>query len=111
VVLNPHAEAWFSQSLDYALRDYDFTAVEAMPYMEQAKDANTFFVEMVRMVKDKPQGLNKVVFELQSTDWRTHKDIPTAQLAGQFETLYQLGAQHVGYYPTVLFGVILNPPP
>ena len=99
VVLNPHAEAWFSQSLDYALRDYDFTAVEAMPYMEQAKDAQAFFVEMVTMVKDKPQGLSKVVFELQSTDWRTHKDIPTAQLAGQFETLYQLGAQHVGYYP------------
>ena len=99
VVLNPHAEAWFSQSLDYALRDYDFTAVEAMPYMEQAKDANAFFLEMVKMVKEKPQGLNKVVFELQSTDWRTHKDIPTAQLASQFETLYQLGAEHVGYYP------------
>ena len=99
VVLNPHAEAWFSQSLDYALRDYDFTAVEAMPYMEQANDANAFFVEMVKMVKDKPKGLSKVVFELQSTDWRTHQDIPTAQLAGQFETLYQLGAQHVGYYP------------
>ena len=99
VVLNPHAEAWFSQSLDYALRDYDFTAVEAMPYMEQANDAHGFFVEMVKMVKEKPKGLSKVVFELQSTDWRTHQDIPTTQLAGQFETLYQLGAQHVGYYP------------
>ena len=99
VVLNPHAEAWFSQSLDYALRDYDFTAVEAMPYMEQAKDANAFFSDMVQMVKSKPQGLSKVVFELQSTDWRTHKDIPTTLLASQFLTLYQLGARHVGYYP------------
>jgi biofilm PGA synthesis lipoprotein PgaB len=99
VVLNPHAEAWFSQSLDYALRDYDFTAVEAMPYMEQAKDAHAFFVEMVKAVKEKPQGLHKVVFELQSTDWRTGKDIASTLLASQFQTLYQLGAQHLGYYP------------
>jgi len=99
VVLNPHAEAWFSQSLDYALRDYDFTAVEAMPYMEQAKDAHAFFVAMVKAVKDKPLGLNRVVFELQSTDWRTQQDIPTTLLASQFQTLYQLGARHLGYYP------------
>jgi biofilm PGA synthesis lipoprotein PgaB len=99
VVLNPRAEAWFSQSLDYALRDYDFTAVEAMPYMEQAKDAHAFFVEMVKAVKEKPQGLSKVVFELQSTDWRTQQDIPTTLLARQFQTLYQLGARHLGYYP------------
>ncbi len=99
VVLNPHAEAWFSQSLDYALRDYDFAAVEAMPYMEQASDADAFFHSMVAAVKDKPQGLSKVVFELQSTDWRTRQDIPTATLARQFETLYRLGAQHLGYYP------------
>ena len=99
VVLNPHAEAWFCQSLDYSLRDYDFTAVEAMPYMEQVSDADAFFGELVKVVKDKPEGLSKVVFELQSTDWRTRTDIPSDQLAGQFETLYRLGAQHVGYYP------------
>ncbi len=99
VVLNPHSEAWFCQSLDYCLRDYDFTAVEAMPYMEQAKDPDAFFRALVQVVKSKPQGLQKVVFELQSTDWRTNKDIPSALLASQFQTLYQLGVRHLGYYP------------
>ncbi len=99
VVLNPHAEAWMSQSLPAALRDYDFTAVEAMPFMEGATDPMVFLGQLVERVKREPQGLQKVVFELQSTDWRSRRDVSTSVLAEQWRELYRLGARHVGYYP------------
>ena len=103
VVLNPHAESWYSQSLDDALRDYDFTAVMAMPWMEKAKDPDAFMAKLVEVVKQKPEGLRKVLFELQSTDWNTHRDVPSTVLAEQFEALYRQGVRHVGYYPDNMF--------
>jgi biofilm PGA synthesis lipoprotein PgaB len=99
VVLNPHAESWYSQSLDDAIRDYDFTAVMAMPYMEKAGDPQAFLGRLVAEVKQKPHGLERVLFELQTTDWHTRTDIPSQELAAQVRDLYRLGARHVGYYP------------
>lgn len=99
VVLNPHAEAWYAQSFDDALRDYDFTAVMAMPYMEKAADPQAFLAEMVERVKQQPRGLDHTLFELQSTDWRSGDPVPDDVLAGQFRQLYGLGARHTGYYP------------
>ena len=99
VVRNPHAEAWYAQSLDDALRDYDFTAVMAMPYMEKAPDADAFLADLVARVRQLPHGLDHVLFELQSTDWAQHRDLPADRLAAQLRLLYRLGAHHTGYYP------------
>ena len=99
VVLNPHAEAWYGQSLDAAIRDYDFTAVMAMPYMEKAGDPDRFLTRLVEEVKQKPHGLGKVLFELQSTDWAGRRDLPSDEIARQLRLLYSLGARHTGYYP------------
>lgn len=102
VVLNPHAEAWYAQSLDDALRDYDFTAVMAMPYMEQARDHTSFLTSLVAAVKQRPLGLDRVLFELQSTDWRKGRNLSSAELADQIRLLCRLGAHHLGYYPVNL---------
>ncbi len=99
VVLNPHSEAWYSQSIDTSLKLYDFTAVMAMPYMEQAGDPEGFLKELVAAVRQLPGGLERVLFELQSTDWRTHRDLPSQELASQMALLYREGAHHLGYYP------------
>lgn len=99
VVLNPHAEAWYAQSLDDAIRDYDFTAVMAMPYMEKAADPDRFLADLVAAVKQRPHGLERVVFEIQSTDWSRHRDLSSAEMAAQLRQLYQLGVHHSGYYP------------
>lgn len=99
VVLNPHAQAWYSQALESSLSHYDFTAVMAMPYMEKAPDPDHFFARLVELVREQPEGLRKVLFELQSTDWRTGRDLPTSELAAHWQELYRLGARHVGYYP------------
>jgi len=99
VVLNPKAEVWYSQSLDDALRQYDFTAVMAMPYMERQDDGERFLRRLVERVADQPRGLERTLFELQSTDWHQRRDLPSTELAQQIRTLYALGVQHVGYYP------------
>lgn len=103
VVLNPKAEVWYSQSLDNSLARYDFTAIMAMPYMEKAADPAIFFHELVDGVNDRPGAMNKVVFELQSVDWRdNNRLIPTRELADTIRSLYGMGVQHVGYYPDML---------
>ena len=99
VVLNPHAEAWYNQSLDLALRDYDFTAVMAMPYMEQARHPDRFLVDLVAQVRRQPHGLERTLFEIQSTDWNTHNDLSSEEIADQLRQLYRLGVHHTGYYP------------
>ena len=99
VVLQPRAEVWYAQALDNSLARYDFTAIMAMPYMENAPDPGAFYRDLVAEVKARG-AMKKVVFELQAVDWRHHsKPIPSDQLAETIRTLFDLGVQHVGYYP------------
>lgn len=99
VVLNPQSETWYSQSLPNSIAKYDFTAIMAMPYMEQAANPEAFYRDLVTHVKAIPGAMDKVVFELQATDWRTNKLIPSEEMASTIRLLYSLGVRHVGYYP------------
>lgn len=100
VVLEPYAENWYSQSLERSLNRYDFTAIMAMPYMEQAPDKTKFYQDIVNRLKQYPNGLTKAVVELQSVDWRKNNaPISSDELATTIESLYQQGVIHVGYYP------------
>ncbi len=99
VALSPYAENWYSQSLEQSLKRYDFTAIMAMPYMEQAEDPTKFYQDIVKRVKQYPNGIKKTVFELQATNWRTNKPVPSQEMADTIRSLYQQGAMHVGYYP------------
>lgn len=69
-VLNPAAEEWFAQSLPAFLAAYDRTAIMAMPYMEQAPDAERFLRDLFARVAATPGGIARTVFELQAVDWR-----------------------------------------
>ena len=104
VVLNPKSEEWYSQSLSSSLRNYDYTAIMAMPYMEQAPDSTAFLHAIVDKVAARPGAMAKVVIELQTVDWR--KDdapIPGAELADTIRSLYGWGVQNIAYYPDNLF--------
>ena len=104
VALNPKAEVWYSQSLENSIARYDFTAVMAMPYMEKAADPAAFFHDLVNAVNDRPGAMKKVVFELQSVDWRDdNRPVSSRELADAIRRLYGMGVQHVGYYPDALF--------
>lgn len=104
VALQPKAEVWYSQSLDNSLARYDFTAIMAMPYMEREPDPEAFFQALVRAVEDRPGAMKRVVFELQSVDWRDgNRPLESRALAAQIGRLYAMGVQHVAYYPDGMF--------
>ncbi|PCE33562.1 poly-beta-1,6-N-acetyl-D-glucosamine N-deacetylase PgaB [Burkholderia ubonensis] len=98
-VLNPASEAWYAQNYDDFLNAYDFVALMAMPYMEQAPDPERWLDQLAGAVATKPHGLTKTVFELQSYDWRARKDIPSSTLLAQMGRLRSRGVLNFGYYP------------
>jgi biofilm PGA synthesis lipoprotein PgaB len=104
VVLNPYSQTWYSQSLDSSLAHYDYTAIMAMPYMEQAPDPMGFLRQIFDKVAERPGAMGKVVFELQSVNWRKNDEpLPGTELEDTIRTLYGWGVRNVGYYPDNLF--------
>jgi biofilm PGA synthesis lipoprotein PgaB len=98
-VLNTDSERWLSQNYENFLITYDYTVVMAMPYMENAKNANTWLKTLVAKVSESRTGLNRTVFELQAKDWNTKGYLTTSIINQQFQVLSDAGARHVGYYP------------
>jgi len=99
VALNPYAENWYAQSLEQSLNRYDFTAIMAMPYMEQSKNPNQFYTDILNRVKKYPNGIKKTVMELQAMNWRNDQKVPSEEMAETIKSLYQQGAMHFAYYP------------
>ncbi|MBZ5795193.1 poly-beta-1,6-N-acetyl-D-glucosamine N-deacetylase PgaB [Burkholderia contaminans] len=98
-VLKPESEAWFAQNYDDFLATYDYVALMAMPYMEQAPDPERWMDQLVDAVRAKQRGFARTVFELQSYDWHAHKDIAGTALLAQMRRLRSKGAVNFGYYP------------
>jgi biofilm PGA synthesis lipoprotein PgaB len=105
-VLNPQSEEWFAQDLDRFLASYDYTAIMAMPSMENvpAREGDDWLRRLVAAVATRPQGLKRTIFELQAVDWRNpatggDTKIPTETLVRQMRLLLRLGALNFGYYP------------
>lgn len=99
VVMDPRAESWFAQSLEVFLGHYDYTALMAMPYMENAGDPERWLRRLVAGVAAIPGALDKTVFELQSVDWRKPEPLDSAILARHMRLLLRNGAANFGYYP------------
>ena len=99
VALDSAAQVWFAQDMDNMLASYDYTAVMAMPYMEKVAAPEQWLKTLAETVLKRPNAANRVVFELQSKDWRTNKPIATAKLAEHVMILRRAGIRHIGYYP------------
>lgn len=105
-VLDGESEAWFAQNLDRFLASYDYTAIMAMPAMENvpAGDSDAWLRRLVATVATRPLGLKRTIFELQAVDWRNRPArggtaIPAQTLVRQMRLLLRLGALNFGYYP------------
>jgi len=99
VVMNPNSSTWFAQSLPSFLQQYDYTAVMAMPFLENAAEPMAWLEALVKKIAGYPQGLQKTVFELQAVDWRSKDKVPDATLAEHMTLLRRLDAFNYGYYP------------
>lgn len=101
VALNPDAQEWYSQSLSESIKLYDYTAIMAMPYMEQAQDHKAFYKKIVENVKTQECGLERTVMEIQTVNWRKADDEPidADEIDQTYDYLYGMGVHHVAYYP------------
>lgn len=104
--LDDHSEEWFAQNLDRFLASYDYTAIMAMPAMEDivTGDAESWLRHLVANVAARPHGLKRTIFELQAVDWHDRGDrketkIPATTLVDQMRLFLRLGALNFGYYP------------
>jgi poly-beta-1,6-N-acetyl-D-glucosamine N-deacetylase len=98
-MLNAESERWLGQNYQNFLANYDYTAVMAMPFMENIEDPNAWLKSLVEKAKGTKNGLKKTVFELQASNWKTKRPIDTSVLIQQLQVLTEAGAVHVGYYP------------
>jgi poly-beta-1,6-N-acetyl-D-glucosamine N-deacetylase len=105
-VLDGRGEEWFAQDLDRFLAAYDYTAIMAMPAMENVptRDAEAWLHRLVAAVAARPQGLKRTIFELQAVDWRHaaaghDNNVPVATLVREMRLLLRMGALNFGYYP------------
>ncbi|MDP3266512.1 MAG: poly-beta-1,6-N-acetyl-D-glucosamine N-deacetylase PgaB [Sulfuricurvum sp.] len=100
VALNKDAQEWYAQSLHESIKNYDYTAIMAMPYMEQADDHKQFYKQIVHNVKQEQCGLERTVMELQTVNWRKDSEpISSEELSNTIKYLYGMGVHHIAYYP------------
>ncbi|MDH4268267.1 MAG: poly-beta-1,6-N-acetyl-D-glucosamine N-deacetylase PgaB, partial [Deltaproteobacteria bacterium] len=105
VVLNPSAQEWFSQKLEDFLKIYDYTVLMAYPQMENVdslRGAKKWLAKLVDIV-NRHQSNPKVIFKVQSYDWKKKKWIKDDIFHQELRHLLSLGAQHIGYYPDNVF--------
>ncbi|MGL5504184.1 MAG: poly-beta-1,6-N-acetyl-D-glucosamine N-deacetylase PgaB, partial [Aeromonas veronii] len=98
LVTEPQSQQWFAQSMAAFAKAYDYTAVMAMPYMEQAENPDEW---LARLAEDSLAQVpaNRLVFELQSRNWRTDQPIPDAELVRWMQIIQRKGVTNFGYYP------------
>lgn len=98
LITEPQSQQWFAQSMAAFAKAYDYTAVMAMPYMEQAEKPDEW---LARLAEDSLAQVpaNRLVFELQSRNWRTGQSIPDAELVRWMEIIQRKGVTNFGYYP------------
>lgn len=98
VITDPKSEQWFAQNLNAFDLAYDYTAIMAMPNMEGVREPK----EWLRRLVNKTQvqvDLERVVFELQSVDWRNQTPIANEKLVTQMRLVHAMGGINFGYYP------------
>jgi biofilm PGA synthesis lipoprotein PgaB len=110
VALNENAEEWYGQNLAQSIKKYDYTAIMAMPYMEQASDHKQFYDNILKNVKEQKCGLERTVIELQTINWRRNDEpLSPFEISGTIRYLYEQGVNHIAYYPDNLFKNNPNP--
>jgi biofilm PGA synthesis lipoprotein PgaB len=99
VALNPKSEEWFAQSIPNGLDNFNWVALTAMPYMENASNPQRWLNQLVEKTQIYPEAKKKLVYEFQAKDWRTNKPIPTQELSGWMRSMRIQGILNFGYYP------------
>jgi poly-beta-1,6-N-acetyl-D-glucosamine N-deacetylase len=102
-LLKPDSEEQYAQSFKSFLTHYNYVAIEAIPFIGEAKKTGQSLTGLVEAAARYPEGLKKSIFELQTVDWKTQEKIASPFFIEQLALLEKLGARHIGYYPDDVF--------
>jgi len=98
-VLEPESEQWLAQSLPLFLQAYDYVLLMAMPALEQAEQPKAWLATLAEQALARTLDTDRLVFELQTRDWRRGRPISTPVLLAQLDLLTRQGATSLAWYP------------
>ena len=83
-----------AQSLPAFVKHYDYTAIMAMPYMENeaaidSLQAAEWLKGLVTTVQNSGLPSEKIVFELQTVNWRSERPLPAGEITNWLHILRQ----------------------
>lgn len=97
-VMEPRSQRWFAQNIQSFAAGYDFVAVMAMPYMEEAENPDEWLRALAQRSLAQVSA-EQLVFELQTQNWHTQTPIPSEEIAQWVRILREEGIKNIGYYP------------
>jgi len=98
-LLEPLPELRLAQHFDSFAAAYDYVAIMAMPRFENYTRHDRFYKRLARLALNDAAAVRKVIFELQTVDWRTGKAIDSAEIRDTLHYLQSLGVRNLAYYP------------
>ncbi|MGB4101303.1 MAG: poly-beta-1,6-N-acetyl-D-glucosamine N-deacetylase PgaB [Alphaproteobacteria bacterium] len=105
-IFDPSKEEKFAQEFELFQKNYDYTAVLAMPSMENVArdDAVRWLGNLVDEIKEYPNAVPRSIFMLETVDLRQPKNsperfIPDAAISAQMRQLARKGAMNFSFTP------------
>jgi biofilm PGA synthesis lipoprotein PgaB len=98
-LLEPDPELRLAQNYDAFLEAYDYVAIMAMPRLEGFSDHERFYERLAALAEGAEDYRHKVIFELQTVDWRTDTPIDPVEIRDTLRHLQVLGIANLAYYP------------
>ena len=98
-LLAPDPERNLAQSYEDFVESYDYVALMAMPRFEGFDDKRHFYEQLAALAMANPAHRDRIVFELQTIDWRTGTPIDSIELRDTMRRLQALGVRNLAYYP------------
>jgi biofilm PGA synthesis lipoprotein PgaB len=101
-VTDPESAEWFAQDFRNYLKQYDLAVVMAYGPMEGESNSREWYRKLFKAAGGE-ETASKVLFKLQSHDWKNKRWLSDTDLKDEMTFLLSLGARHIAYYPDNLF--------
>jgi len=98
-LLAPQPELKLAQNYEDFLGAYDYVALMAMPRLEGHADERRFYERLTALAEIAPDYRRRLIFELQTIDWRTGAPIDATHLRDTMRHLQAQGIANLAYYP------------
>lgn len=100
---NPESEEWFAQNYEQYLNNYDYVFVMVYPEMEGAANSVAWTSKIADLALAKPGASEKVVFKLQSYDWKKNVWLTDSALWDREKVIRNKKGKMFAYYPVNVY--------